>query len=78
MSTAMNAFRKDGLSAAQVSNVLADTANAAATDMRELSYAIASGGGVADMAGLSFKDFNAAIGLMSNDGLRSGSDAGTI
>jgi TP901 family phage tail tape measure protein len=38
---------------------------------------IASAGGVADMAGLSFRDLNAAIGLMSNDGLKSGSDAGT-
>lgn len=77
MSTSINAFRKDGMAAATVSNILAGTANVAATDVHELSYAIASGGAVADMAGLSFRDFNTAIGLMSNDGLKSGSDAGT-
>lgn len=77
MATSMNAFKKDAMTAATVSNILAGTANAAATDVHELSYAIASGGGVADMAGLSFRDFNTAIGLMSNDGLKSGSDAGT-
>ncbi|WP_339260186.1 phage tail tape measure protein [Paenibacillus sp. FSL R5-0713] len=77
MATSMNAFKKDGLSAAQTANILAGTANAAATDVRNISYGIASAGGVADMAGLSFMDLNTAIGLMSNDGLKSGSDAGT-
>ncbi|MFD2385002.1 phage tail tape measure protein [Paenibacillus xanthanilyticus] len=77
MATSMNAFKKDAMSAAEVSNILAGTANAAATDVHEISYAIASAGGVADMAGLSFRDLNAVIGLMSNDGLKSGSDAGT-
>jgi TP901 family phage tail tape measure protein len=77
MATSMNGFKKDGMTAATVSNILAGTANTAATNVHELAYALASGGSVADMAGLSFKDFNTAIGLMSNDGLKSGSDAGT-
>ncbi|GIP13986.1 hypothetical protein J1TS5_61560 [Paenibacillus macerans] len=77
MATSMNAFKKDGLSASQTADILAGTANAAATDIRNIGYAIASAGGVADMAGVSFRDLNAAIGLMSNDGLKSGSDAGT-
>ncbi|MEK4432022.1 phage tail tape measure protein [Paenibacillus sp. FSL M7-0802] len=77
MATSMNAFKKDGLSAAQTANILAGTANAAATGVRDIGYGIASAGGVADMVGLSFKDLNTAIGLMSNDGLKSGSDAGT-
>lgn len=77
MSTSLNAFRKDGLTAAQTSDILAGTANAAATSVHEIGYAIASAGGVADMVGISFRDLNAAIGLMSNDGLKSGSDAGT-
>lgn len=77
MATSLNAFKKDGMTADRVSNILAGTANAAATDVHELSYAIAQGGSVANMAGLAFLDFNTAIGLMSNDGLKSGSDAGT-
>ncbi|SDC86887.1 phage tail tape measure protein, TP901 family, core region [Paenibacillus sp. CF095] len=77
MATSMNAFKKDGLSAAQTADILAGTANAAATDVRNIAYGIASAGGVADMAGVSFRDLNTAIGLMSNDGLKSGSDAGT-
>ncbi|WP_213656268.1 phage tail tape measure protein [Paenibacillus vini] len=77
MATSLNAFRKDGLTAAQVADILAGTANAAATDIRGIGYGIAAAGGVADMAGVSFRDLNAVIGLMSNDGLKNGSDAGT-
>lgn len=77
MATSMNAFKKDGLSAAQTADILAGTANASATSVRDIAYGIASAGGVADMAGVSFRDLNTAIGLMSNDGLKSGSDAGT-
>lgn len=77
MATSMNAFKKDALKANQVADILAGTANAAATDVRGIGFAIASAGGVADMAGVSFRDLNAAIGLMSNDGLKNGSDAGT-
>ncbi|WP_127488892.1 phage tail tape measure protein [Paenibacillus ehimensis] len=77
MATSLNAFKKDGLSASDASNILAGTANTAATDVRGLGFALASVGGVADMIGLSFRDVNTAIGLMSNDGLKNGSDAGT-
>lgn len=77
MSTSMNAFRKDGLSAARTSDILAGTALVAATDVHALGLALAEGGAVADMVGTSFKDFNTAIGMMSNDGLKSGSSAGT-
>lgn len=77
MATSLNAFKKDGMSAATVSNILAGTANAAATSVHDISYAIASVGSVADMVGMSFRDLNAAIGIMSNDGLKNGSDAGT-
>ncbi|WP_025717906.1 phage tail tape measure protein [Paenibacillus sp. 1-18] len=77
MATSLNAFKKDGLTAAQAADILAGTANSGATDVRSLGYALASAGGVADMVGVSFKDFNTAIGLVSNDGLKSGSDAGT-
>ncbi|KQN97583.1 phage tail tape measure protein [Paenibacillus sp. Leaf72] len=77
MATSLNAFKKDGLSAAQASDILAGTANAGATSVHEISYALASAGGVADMFGLSLLDLNTAIGIMSNDGLKGGSDAGT-
>ncbi|SFA91518.1 phage tail tape measure protein, TP901 family, core region [Cohnella sp. OV330] len=77
MATSLNAFKKDGMKADDAANILAGTANASATSVHELGYALASAGGVANMAGLSFLDLNTAIGLMSNDGLKGGSDAGT-
>ncbi|WP_141500971.1 phage tail tape measure protein [Paenibacillus luteus] len=77
MSTSMNAFKKDGLTAAQTSDILAGAANAGATSVHDIGYALASVGGVADMVGMNFEDLNAAIGLLSNDALKSGSDAGT-
>jgi TP901 family phage tail tape measure protein len=77
MAVGLNAFQKDGMSAERVADILAGTANAAATDVRALSFALASAGGVSDIAGLSFRDLNAAIGIMSNNGLKNGSDAGT-
>jgi hypothetical protein len=76
MSTALNAFRKDGMSAAQASNILAGTANASAASVEELQYGLAQVGAVAAGVGLSFKDTNVALGTFANYGLK-GSDAGT-
>ena len=76
MSTAMNAFAKDGMSAADAANILAGTANASATSVQELRYSLAMVSAVAAGVGMTFKDTNVALGLFANNGLK-GSDAGT-
>lgn len=76
MSTALNTFKKDGMSAADASNILAGSANASATSVEELQYGLAAVGTVADGTGFSFRDTAAALGVFANNGLR-GSDAGT-
>jgi len=76
MSTALNAYKRDALSAEQASNILAGTANASATGVQELRYSLAMVSAVAAGVGMSFKDTNTALGLFANNGLK-GSDAGT-
>lgn len=76
MSTALNAYRDDGMSAAQAANILAGTANTSATSVHELRYSLAAVSSVASGAGLSFRDTNAALGVFAMNGLK-GSDAGT-
>ncbi|PGN53928.1 phage tail tape measure protein [Priestia megaterium] len=76
MSTALNAFKDDAMSASDAANILAGTANASATSVEELQYGIAQVGAVASGIGMSFKDVNIAMGLFANNGLK-GSDAGT-
>lgn len=76
MSTAMNAFKDDGLQAAKVADILAGNANASATGVRELRYSLAMVSAVASGVGMSFQDTNTALGLFANNGLK-GSDAGT-
>lgn len=69
MSTGLNAFKDDGMSAAQASNILAGSANASATSVEELQYGLAAVGAVAAGVGLSFEDTNAALGVFANNGL---------
>lgn len=76
MSTSLNAYKRDGLTAAQASDVLAGTANASATSVEELAYGLAQTSAVASGLGMSLKDTNIALGIFANNGLR-GSDAGT-
>ena len=76
MSTAMNAFKADNMTAAQAANILAGTANASATGVSELKVSLAAVSAVASGVGMSFQDVNAALGLFANNGLK-GSDAGT-
>lgn len=76
MSTALNTFQRDGLSASKAADILAGTANASATSVEELRYSLAAVGSVAAGVGLSFQDTAAALGLFANNGLK-GSDAGT-
>ncbi len=76
MSTALNAYKDDAMSAADAADILAGTANASATSVGELSYSLAAVSAVASGVGMSFRDTNIALGLFANNGLR-GSDAGT-
>ncbi|RED57168.1 phage tail tape measure protein [Cohnella lupini] len=76
MSTALNSFKRDGLTAAEASNILAGTANASATGVDELRQSLAAVASVASGVGLTFEDTNIALGLFANNGIKS-SDAGT-
>lgn len=76
MSTSLNAYKKDALSAARTSDILAGTANASAVDLNDLRYSLSMVGAVADGVGASFLDTNLALGVLGNNGLK-GSDAGT-
>jgi TP901 family phage tail tape measure protein len=75
-STALNAFKKDGMSAADAANILAGAANASATDVGELKYGLSMVSAVASGVGLTFKDTNTALAVFAQNGLK-GSDAGT-
>lgn len=76
MSTALNAYKNDAMTAADASNILAGTANASATSVQELRYSLSAVSAVAAGVGQSFMDTNTALGLFANNGLK-GSDAGT-
>jgi TP901 family phage tail tape measure protein len=76
MSNSLNAFRNDGLKAAQVSNILAGAANASSADMIDLKYGLAAVGPVAAGVKMSLRDTSAALALFSNNNLQ-GQDAGT-
>jgi TP901 family phage tail tape measure protein len=76
MSTSLNAFKKDGISAAKASDILAGTANASATSVTEMRLSLAAVSAVAAGVGLTFEDTNIALGVFANMGLKS-SDAGT-
>lgn len=74
MSTAMNAFKVND--ATHAANILAGAANASATDVHELRYALAMCSSVASGAGVSFEDANTTLAVFAQNGLK-GSDAGT-
>jgi TP901 family phage tail tape measure protein len=75
-STALNAFKKDGLSVADAADILAGAANASATDVREMKYGLSQASAVASGAGMTFRDTATALALFAQSGLK-GSDAGT-
>ena len=68
MSTAMNAFHMDD--ATHVADILAGAANASATDVHELSYALSAVSAVAAGAGMSFDDTNTALAVFAQNGLK--------
>lgn len=75
-STALNAFKRDGMTATQAADQLAGAANASATDVHELKYGLSMVAPVASGLGLSFRDTTNALAVFAQNGLK-GSDAGT-
>jgi TP901 family phage tail tape measure protein len=76
MSDALNGFKKDGNSAADVANILAGAANASSTDVHKLSESLQAVGPVGDLLGAKFRSINGVLAAFSNNNLK-GSDAGT-
>ena len=65
-----------GVQAAQVSNLLAQAANASTVDVEELALGLANVGGVAKVSGVRFQDMTQTMALLA-PGFSSASDAGT-
>ncbi len=76
VSNSLNTFRRDGIKAAEVADIVAKAANASAIGTKDISFALAAVGPVAAQAGLSMQDFATAVGILGNNALK-GSDAGT-
>ena len=76
VSDTMNTFSRDGLTAANVADILAGASAASSTDIASLKMGLTAVGSVASSVGLTFRDTTTALGLMSNAGIK-GSDAGT-
>ncbi|MGG3734509.1 phage tail tape measure protein [Heyndrickxia coagulans] len=75
-STALNSFKDDNISVTDAANQLAGAANASATDVSEMKFALSSVSAVAAGVGLSLKDTNTALAELAQNGLK-GQDAGT-
>lgn len=77
MSTALNAFTNDtSLTSTKAANLLAGAANASATDVNEMSFALSQTAAVANMVNQSFESTSTALAVLAQNGLK-GSDAGT-
>lgn len=75
-STALNAFKADGLNVAKAADILAGAANASATSVSELKFGLSMVSAVASGVGMSFADTSTALAVFAQNGLK-GSDAGT-
>jgi TP901 family phage tail tape measure protein len=75
-STALNAFRKDGLNVSKAADILAGAANASATSVQELKFGLQQVASVSASVGMSFEDTTTALAVLAQNG-KKGSDAGT-
>lgn len=76
ISDALNAFSREGLTAAEAVNILASAADASSVDINHMTAAFAMSSAVYSSFGQTMRDLSAAIGILGNAGLK-GSDAGT-
>lgn len=74
MSTSMNAFKMNDPT--KVANLLAGAANASATDVHEMKYALSQVSNVAGGKGLTLDDVSVGLAVFAQNSLK-GSDAGT-
>lgn len=74
---ALQAFGLDASYAAKSADVLANAANASSLEIPDLALGLQAGGAVAHNFGITLEDTAAALGVLSNAGIR-GSDAGTL
>lgn len=72
----LGVWGKTGVKAADVSNLLAQAANASTVDVDELALGLANVGGVAQVAGVEFDDLVQTMALIA-PGFSSAADAGT-
>lgn len=73
---ALNAFHLAGDKTVMVADLLAGAANASSAEIGDLAFAFQAGSAVANMAGLSIKEYTTTLAEMANAGIK-GSDAGT-
>lgn len=76
IATTMDVWKDTQIDTNDVVNRLAGAANSSRFGVDDMSQAIASGGGVAAQAGVSFQDFSTVIAATASS-FNSGSDAGT-
>lgn len=72
----LGVWRSEGVTAADVADLMAQAANASTVGVAELALGLAQAGGVAKLTGLSFEETNQTIALLA-PGFGSASDAGT-
>jgi TP901 family phage tail tape measure protein len=73
---ALGVWADQGVTSAQVANLLAEAANASTVDVDELAQGLYNSQGIAKLAGASFQDLTTALGLVA-PGFASAADAGT-
>jgi TP901 family phage tail tape measure protein len=71
----MKVFQKEGIQAAEVADIIAQTQRSANTDFRQLAEALKVAGADAALSGIKFKDLNLLIAGLANQGIK-GSEAG--
>lgn len=76
MASTLNIFGKEASEAAKVADILAKTANVSAADITDMQYALKYAGPPAAALGVSLEELSAAIGIMTNAGMK-GEQAGT-
>jgi TP901 family phage tail tape measure protein len=71
----MKVFNKEGLTATNTADIMAQTVKSANTDFRQLAEALKVSGADAALSGVKFQDLNVLIGALANQGIK-GSEAG--
>lgn len=76
MASSLNMFGLEAAEANRVADILAQTANVSAADITDMQYALKYAGPPAAALGVSMEELSAAIGLMTDAGMK-GEQAGT-